>query len=122
MVMVPAGPESLFLTYAKLLARLSLANLVIASTNRSRLDMSTTNIHDAKSQLSKLIEEAEKGEEVIIARAGKPVAKIIAYKVDEGDRKGGDWKGKITIAKDFDVLPDEIASAFGAIKSSKTQK
>lgn len=76
--------------------------------------MNITNIHEAKSQLSKLIEQAENGEEVIIGRAGKPVAKLIPYgPVLKGPRKGGQLKGQIWIADDFDTLPEELAAAFG---------
>ena len=75
--------------------------------------MSITNIHEAKSQLSKLIEQAENGEEVIIAKAGKPVARLIAYKANTSDRAGGQWRGKVVIEDDFDQLPEEIAEAFG---------
>lgn len=76
--------------------------------------MNITNIHEAKSQLSKLIELAEKGEEVIIGRAGKPVARLVPYgPTSEGPRKGGQLKGQIWIADDFDALPEDIAAAFG---------
>jgi len=75
--------------------------------------MEITNIHKAKSQLSKLIERAEAGEEVIIARAGKPVAKLVPYHASEAPRQGGQWKGKVRIADDFDELPEDIAAAFG---------
>lgn len=71
------------------------------------------NIHEAKSQLSKLIERAEAGEEIIIARAGKPVAKLVAYRERRGSRRGGQWRGKVQIRADFDELPDDIAAAFG---------
>ena len=73
--------------------------------------MSISNIHEAKSRLSQLIEAAERGEEVIIARAGKPVAKLVPYKGKA--RSGGQWKGKVKIADDFDELPADIADAFG---------
>ncbi len=76
--------------------------------------MNITNIHEAKSQLSKLIDKAEKGEEVIIGRAGKPVARLVPYRpVSKGLRKGGQWKASLWIAEDFDTLPDDIAAAFG---------
>lgn len=75
--------------------------------------MKISNIHEAKSQLSQLIEAAQRGEEVIIARAGKPVARLIAYQPDEKNRKGGQWRGKVRIAHDFDDLPEDIASVFG---------
>ena len=76
--------------------------------------MNITNIHEAKSQLSKLVEQAEKGEEVIIGRAGKPVAKLVPYgPVSTGPRRGGQLKGQIWIADDFDTLPEDMAAAFG---------
>jgi prevent-host-death family protein len=77
--------------------------------------MKMANIHEAKSQLSKLIERAEAGEEIIIARAGKPVAKLVAYRDRRGRRRGGQWRGKVKIRCDFDQLPEDIAAAFGMI-------
>ena len=75
--------------------------------------MNISNIHEAKSNLSKLIEKVEHGEEVVIARSGKPVAKLIPYQVSQAPRTGGQWKGKVKIAADFDKLPKDIAEAFG---------
>jgi prevent-host-death family protein len=75
--------------------------------------MEVTNIHEAKSQLSKLVDRALKGEEVIIARAGKPMVRLVPIRDSESPRKGGQWKGKIRIAEDFDVLPDDVARSFG---------
>ena len=75
--------------------------------------MAIANIHEAKSQLSKLIERAEAGEEIIIARAGKPVARLVAYRDGGGSRRGGQWRGKVKIRADFDELPDDMAAAFG---------
>jgi prevent-host-death family protein len=76
--------------------------------------MNITNIHEAKSRLSKLVEQAERGEEVIIARAGKPVARLIPYCADcEEPRQGGQWKGRVRTAEDFDSLPADIAEALG---------
>lgn len=75
--------------------------------------MSLHNIHEAKTQLSKLIEKAEQGEEIIIAKSGKPVVKLVPYRQDAGRRKGGQWHGKIKIKADFDKLPKDIAKAFG---------
>jgi prevent-host-death family protein len=75
--------------------------------------MQVANIHQAKSQLSKLVERALEGEEVIIARAGKPVVRLVPVRQNELPRKGGQWRGKIRIADDFDELPKDIARAFG---------
>lgn len=75
--------------------------------------MQTINIHDAKTQFSKLIEAASQGERVIIAKAGKPVAELVAIENAPPSRKPGSLKGKIKIAEDFDApLPDEILDTF----------
>ena len=73
------------------------------------------NIHEAKTHLSALLKLIEEGKEVIIARKGKPIAKLVEFKEKKKERSGGQLKGKIKIADDFDVLPDEIARAFGMI-------
>ncbi len=75
--------------------------------------MQIANIHQAKSQLSKLVELALDGEEVIIAKAGKPVIKLTPIRSDDTPRQGGQWKDRVRIADDFDALPDDIAAAFG---------
>jgi prevent-host-death family protein len=75
--------------------------------------MKVTNIHEAKSQLSKLVDRALNGEEVIIARAGTPMVRLVPVRENESPRKGGQWKGKVRIAEDFDVLPDDVALSFG---------
>lgn len=75
--------------------------------------MKITNIHEAKSTLSKLIEAAMAGEEVIISKAGKPVAKIIAYNPTKTDRVPGIWRDRVIISEDFDdALPPEILAGF----------
>jgi prevent-host-death family protein len=71
------------------------------------------NISEAKAELSALIEEVLKGNEVILAKAGKPVARLVAYSGPSGPRKPGCMAGEITLAEDFDSLPDDIAEAFG---------
>jgi prevent-host-death family protein len=70
------------------------------------------NVHEAKTQLSRLLERVERGEEIVIARAGKPVAKLIPYTAAKEPRKPGGWEGKVWIADDFDELPEEIMAAF----------
>jgi prevent-host-death family protein len=75
--------------------------------------MEIANVHEAKSRLSKLIEHALSGEEVIIAKAGRPMVRLVPIRADEGPRQGGQWKGKVRIAEDFDALPDDLAAAFG---------
>ena len=76
--------------------------------------MHITNISDAKASLSKLIEQVMQGEEVIIGKAGKPVARLVPYDADTSPRElgAGNWKGKIWMADDFDDLPEEILALF----------
>lgn len=76
--------------------------------------MQITNISDAKASLSKLIEKVLKGEEVIIGKAGKPVAKLVPYDLDTSPRElgVGHWKGRIWIADDFDELPEDVLKLF----------
>ena len=72
------------------------------------------NIHDAKTQFSKLVSRAEAGEEIVIARGGKPVARIAPLPKKSGKRGTfGMWRGKIEVPGDFDApLPDEVLDTF----------
>ena len=72
----------------------------------------TVNVHEAKTTLSRLLERAEAGEEIVIARAGKPVARLVPYKADRPKRTFGALKGQIRILPGFDDLDDEIAREF----------
>lgn len=76
--------------------------------------MQSVNIHEAKTHFSKLIESVQAGEEVIIAKAGKPAAKLVPF--TSGKPLGirfGLLKGEIAIAIDFDApLPDDLQCAF----------
>ena len=76
--------------------------------------MQITNISDAKATLSRLIEQVLNGQEVIIGKAGKPVAKLVPYTQDTSPRKlgAGQWQGKIWMSDDFDDLPDEVLNLF----------
>ena len=75
--------------------------------------MKQVNVHEAKSQLSKLLEEVEGGERVIIARAGEPVAVLSPYRTAIRKRRLGLFAGEATLSPDFDELPADIAAAFG---------
>ena len=75
--------------------------------------MPITNISEAKAQLSALIERVLAGEEIIIGKAGKPVAKLVRFERTERPRLPGALKGRIRIADDFDALPDDLRAAFG---------
>jgi prevent-host-death family protein len=78
--------------------------------------MKTVNIHEAKTHLSKLIEEASKGEAFVIAKAGKPVVKVIALNAPTGAqvRRLGFMAGQISVPDDFDRMgKEEIERLFG---------
>ncbi|MBI4909660.1 MAG: type II toxin-antitoxin system prevent-host-death family antitoxin [Acidobacteria bacterium] len=75
--------------------------------------MTVRNISAAKAQLSALVEAVLKGDDVILAKAGKPVARIVPYRGPSKPRQPGALAGKIWIADDFDSLPGDIAEAFG---------
>ncbi len=76
-------------------------------------EMPTINISEAKSTLSSLIAQVEKGRKIIIGKAGKPVAALVLYRPDTTPRKlGGTWSGKVNMADDFDILPSALADAF----------
>ncbi|WP_334189727.1 type II toxin-antitoxin system Phd/YefM family antitoxin [Noviherbaspirillum sp.] len=75
--------------------------------------MQTVNIHDAKTQFSKLIEAVSQGEEIVIAKAGKPAAKLVPVQASKPIRQPGALKGKMRIAADFDApLPNDLQAAF----------
>ncbi len=68
------------------------------------------NVHEAKTQLSRLIAAAEKGEEVVIARDGRPAVRLVPCARQESPRTPG--TAAVIIADDFDELPEDIAAAF----------
>ena len=75
--------------------------------------MTTVNIHDAKTQFSKLINQVLNGEEVVIARGGVPLVRLVPLKAEQSQRKGGQLRGMITIAEDFDApLPEDTLNSF----------
>lgn len=74
--------------------------------------MNVTNIHQAKTHFSKLIERVQKGEEIVIGKAGKPIAKLVPYTEALERRKPGIWKGKVWISEDFDEEDEEIIRLF----------
>jgi prevent-host-death family protein len=70
------------------------------------------NIYDAKSQLSRLVDRAAAGEEVVIARHGRPIAKLVPYRAVRKARRLGQFRGQVRIARDFDDLPPDLQAAF----------
>ena len=70
------------------------------------------NIHEAKTHLSRLVARAADGEEIIIGRASRPVARLVPYVERREQRRPGALKGRLWIAEDFDDTPDDIVDAF----------
>lgn len=71
------------------------------------------NIHEAKTHLSRLIERVSRGEEIIVAKAGRPVAKLVPLAPRTDRRIPGTARGQITVARDFDApLPKELQKSF----------
>lgn len=71
------------------------------------------NLYEAKTQLSKLVELAAAGEEIIIAKAGRPMARLVALGAPARRREPGGWEGRVVITDDFDApLPDDLLAAF----------
>ena len=75
--------------------------------------MTEVNVHQAKTQLSQLLHRVEAGEEVIIARAGKPIARLVPVQAGSTDRPLGIDAGLVRVAPDFDApLPDDLLADF----------
>ena len=74
--------------------------------------MRQVNVHEAKTQLSKLLEDVEAGERIVIARAGRPVAVLSPWRAATRKRRLGLFAGQATVAPDFDDLPTDIAAVF----------
>ena len=76
--------------------------------------MKIMNVHEAKTHLSRILAEVEKGEEYVLARAGKPVARLSPIRRPAARTEPGKWKGKVTIRADFDAEDAGIDAAFEA--------
>jgi prevent-host-death family protein len=77
--------------------------------------MTQVGMHEAKTKLSQLVERAEAGEDIVIARNGKPVARLVPVTSTASLASvRGVWRGRVRIADDFDELPDDLAEALGA--------
>lgn len=73
----------------------------------------TVNVHEAKTHLSRLLNRVAAGEEIVIARSGKPIAALVPLGAATQDRKAGSARGRITVREDFDApLPDELLKGF----------
>lgn len=71
------------------------------------------NLYEAKTALSRLVDRAAGGEEIILSKAGKPLAKLVPFHRTPLPRQPGGWEGRMRISEDFDApLPEEIQAAF----------
>lgn len=69
-------------------------------------------MHEAKTHLSRLVDDVANGEEIVIAKAGKPVAKLVPFARERKLRKPGGWEGKVWMADDFDDWTEELDELF----------
>jgi prevent-host-death family protein len=84
--------------------------------------MAAVNVYDAKTHFSRLLRRVRAGEEIVIAAAGRPVARLVPIGPDSGPRVLGGDEGEVWIAEDFNApLPDAIVAAFYCAGSNKTQ-
>lgn len=75
--------------------------------------MTTVNVHEAKTQLSRLLERVLQGEEIVIARYGQPVARLVAVAERPARRAPGSAEGRVSLSQDFDdPLPEEVLESF----------
>lgn len=69
-------------------------------------------IHDAETHLSRLLQEVSDGEEFVIAKAGKPRARLVAYAEPTEKRTPGSWRGQVRMADDFEKTPEDVIHSF----------
>jgi prevent-host-death family protein len=91
----------------------NLTNLVLGAMLKHRAMAKTVNLYEAKTHLSALVDRAADGEEIVIAKAGKPRARLVPIPSARKLRQPGGGKGKVWIAEDFDApLPPDLLAAF----------
>jgi prevent-host-death family protein len=72
------------------------------------------NVTESKAQLSRLVDEAAAGKRVVIGKAGRPMAVLVAFVQDPSPRRLGGWKGRVQVTEDFDdPLPHDVLRSFG---------
>ena len=75
--------------------------------------MESISVHEATTQLSRLVERASRGEDIVIGKAGTPMVRLVRYVADVSVKRApGGWAGRVVIHPDFDDLPPEIEAAF----------
>ena len=81
--------------------------------------MKSINVQQAKTHLSRLLEEAVAGEDIVIAKAGRPYVRLVSCQPGTTPRKLGGWEGKLRVAPDFDETSDEIIQLFEGESAAK---
>ena len=76
------------------------------------MDAVTVGAYEAKTHFSELLKDVLDGQDVVIARAGVPIARLIPFSAKKKKRQGGQWKGKVHIHSNFDELPAEFTAHF----------
>ena len=84
--------------------------------------MKTVNVQEAKTHLSRLLEEAVAGGEIVIAKAGKPYVRLVPCLPERSPRTLGGWEGKVWIADDFDETPEDIVRLFEGDASRRRRR
>ena len=69
------------------------------------------NVHEAKTHLSRLLERVELGEEIVLARAGRPIARLVPFRRGVA-RTPGAWRGRVRVAADFDATSEDVILSF----------
>ena len=69
-------------------------------------------MHEAKTHLSRLLERVENGEEIVVARGRRPIARLVPFRERREPRVPGLWRGRVRIARDFDQTPDDLLDLF----------
>jgi prevent-host-death family protein len=84
--------------------------------------MKTVNLHAAKTHLSRLVEDAIAGEDIVIAKGGRPLVRLVPLDAERRRRSFGSLKGKIWMSEDFNDLGDDLAVAFGIDPQEEREK
>jgi prevent-host-death family protein len=84
--------------------------------------MKMHNIQEAKTHLSRLVERALAGEQIIIAKAGRPCVQLTPFKAEQLPRSLGGWEGKVWIADDFDAPDRDIEALFEGARPARYQR
>ncbi len=94
-----------------------------ARPDQTRLTcVKAVNIQEAKTHLSRLLEEAVAGEDIVIAKAGRPYVRLVSCVPENTPRNLGGWEGRVHVAEDFDETPEEIIRLFEGSASRRPTK